>query len=328
MNELVLKLLHRYIPLDLQAYIDFPSLSIVSDMHMDNKLKSSQSDSIHECKINLDALPEHIRNDTNLPTFRFCFLWEHKSEKPKEPIEFQVERYRYSIIHVDLKNGLNPSVIIPIIIYNGKEKWDKKMIYDRLSDYLPPAIMAYVSYPKYIFIDIQAMTEEEIEEAVDLGTLRSAFIALKHGHDKEFFKRDMKKVLKFVDDSSPVYLFQEFFKMLLEYMQRRSELEEKEFNDIVEQEIEPDMATKFKTIFEVAEERALEKGKVEGIAIGEEKGMAIGEAKSKETMHKTISVLVRTTSLTDAQIAEELDTDESLVKSIRQEVKALTKKKR
>jgi flagellar biosynthesis/type III secretory pathway protein FliH len=124
-----------------------------------------------------------------------------------------------------------------------------------------------------------------------------------------------------VNEMSPLYLFQVFFKMLLEYMQRRSELENEEFNDIVQQKLEPDMATKFKTIFEVAEAKALEKGKIEGMAIGEEKGKALGEAMSKETLHKAISVLIRTTSLTDKQIAEELGAEESLVKSIRIELK-------
>jgi hypothetical protein len=67
----------------------------------------------------------------------------------------------------------------------------------------------------------------------------------------------MDKVLKFVEDLSTVYLFQEFFKMLLEYMQRRSKLEPEVFDEIVEQKLNPDMATKFKTSFEVAEEKGI-----------------------------------------------------------------------
>ena len=58
----------------------------------------------------------------------------------------------------------------------------------------------------------------------------------------------MEKVLKFVEDLPTVYLFQEFFKMLLEYMQRRSKLENDEFNKIVDQKLDPDMASNFKTI--------------------------------------------------------------------------------
>ena len=177
-------------------------------------------------------------------------------------------------------------------------------------------------------IDIQGTSEEEIEKMVDLGILRGAFIALKHGHEKNFFKKDMEKVLKFVETLPIQYVFQSFFKMLLEYMQRRSDLEDAEFNKIVEQKLEPDMVTNFKTIFENAEERAEKRGEQKGIAIGEQKGIAIGEAMSKEILNKAIAVLLRTTSLTDGQIAKELETDEAFVKTIREEMQFLSSKKK
>jgi hypothetical protein len=162
---------------------------------------------------------------------------------------------------------------------------------------------------------------------VDLSVLRGAFVALKHGHDRNFFKKSMEKVLKFVEDLPTVYLFQEFFKMLLEYMQRRSELESEEFNEIIDQKLEPDMATNFKTIFEVAEERGEQRGVVIGEQRGEQRGIAIGEARVKEILHKAILAFIRTTSFTDAEIAIELDTDETLVSTIRKEVQSLTVKK-
>ena len=103
-------------------------------------------------------------------------------------------------------------------------------------------------------------------------------------------------------------------------MQRRSDLEDAEFNKIVEQKLEPDMATNFKTIFENAEERAEKRG--------EQKGIAIGEAMSKEILNKAIAVLLRTTSLTDDQIAKELDTEVAFVKAIREDVQRLSSKKK
>jgi hypothetical protein len=86
--------------------------------------------------------------------------------------------------------------------------------------------------------------------------------------------------------------------MLMEYMQRRAQLEKEEFEDIVEQNLDIDMATKkvFKTVFEIAKEE----GELEGL-------------------RKAIFYILKTTSLTDAQIAAELETDEVFVKSVRQE---------
>lgn len=261
LEALALLLLRRFVPMPLQAFIDFPSIKSLSDAHIDNKLLAQYSDCIHECALLRERLPEEIRNDPDLPIFRFCFLWEHKSYKPYTPIEAQMERYRYALIGGDLKNNRTPSIVIPILLYHGETKWDKKMIYEKFEKYFPPEILAYMPRPQYIIIDIQAMTEGEIEKMVDLGVLRAAFITLKNAQKRNFFKQDMGKALKFVEDLPTGYMFQEFFKMLLEYMQRRSDLETDEFDNIVQQNMNQDMATSVKTMFEVAEERAELRGK-------------------------------------------------------------------
>jgi Putative transposase, YhgA-like len=308
-NALVLKILLQYIPKNIQPFIDFSTLTVFPEAQIDGILKLIQADSIHQCALNTTQLPESIQQLSNLPLFRFCFLWEHKSSKPTEPIEFQVESYRNGIIRSDLKWNQEPSIVIPILIYHGEEKWDKKFLYERVQPYLPAELLEYMPYPKYIVIDLQAMSEEEIEASTDLEELRGAFIALKYGHDKDFFKQNMKKVLKFVDEMSTEYIFQEFFKMLMEYMQRRSQLEKEEFEEIVEQNLDTEMATRkvFKTSYEIIAEEAEAKGKLEG---------------KLEGLRKGIIALIVATPSTNAQIAKMLDVEESFVKTVRQEFMA------
>ena len=48
--------------------------------------------------------------------------------------------------------------------------------------------------------------------------------------------------------------------MLLEYMERRSGLETEEFEEIIEQKLNKNMATMHKTMFEVRDERAEQRG--------------------------------------------------------------------
>jgi hypothetical protein len=68
------------------------------------------------------------------------------------------------------------------------------------------------------------------------------------------------------------------------------------------------MATKkiFKTMFEVREERAIAKTEI-------------------KIFRKSIWALLKATSYTDAQIAQELDADEAFVKLVRQEFLASQK---
>ena len=305
LNELVLLLLRRFLPNDLQQYVDFSTLQSLSDVHIDNKLVAQYSDSIHECALFKERLPQDIRNLQNLPNFRFCFLWEHKSSKPTDPIEGQVERYRYAIIGSDLKNKRRPSIIIPIILYHGKIKWTKKMVFEDYEPHLPPEILKYLPAPRYIFIDITAMSKKEIEQMIDLKILRSAFIALKFAHDEKFFQNNLAEILKFVETSSSKIVFQSFFKMLLEYVQRRSQLEADKFNQIVQQKLKPNMVANIKTIFEIAEEKA----ELRGI----EKG-------KQEAIRNAIINMLKLKNFSNAQIADLLEVDINFVKKVQDEL--------
>jgi hypothetical protein len=256
LHELVLLLLFRYIPKSAQHYINFPTIRKLSDAHVSNKLLAQYSDSIHECELIKEHFPEHLRNNPDFPAMRLCFLWEAKSHKPNQFIETQVEPYRYEVVNLDKKNKKHPSIVIPIILYHGATKWEKKMLYDHFKDILPPDLLEFIPHPKYIVIDIQNTTKDEIEQMVDLGVLRAAFLTLKNAHDKNFFKNNMEEPLKFVEEMPTEYVFQEFFKMLLEYMERRSGLDSDEFNLKVEQNLNKGMVASKKTMFERAEERA------------------------------------------------------------------------
>jgi hypothetical protein len=301
LEQLVLLLLHRFLPETIKKYVDFTTLRLLSETHISNKLLAQYSDRIHECAFLKSKLPTDLQSLPDFPSFRFCFLWEHKSNKPYEPIEAQVERYRYAIIDDDNKNKRAPSIVIALLLYHGKSKWEPKMTHDKFVSYLPSDLLEYVANPKIIAIDIQAMSPEQIEDMVDLKILRAAFIALKNAHDKEFFRQHIEEVFKFVEDLPTDYLFQSFFEMLLEYMQRRSELEEAEFKNFIEQKINQDMGTQVKTIFEAAREQ----GDMQG---------------DMRRLRKVIINMIQKTQFSDKEIALIVDTTEAFVKQLRSEL--------
>jgi hypothetical protein len=318
-TEFVLKILQYSVPNNLKPYIDFSSLRKASETHVDEVLQITYSDTIYTADLNKDAIPRAIRGRKKLPNFQFCFLGEFKSSIPNRPIDFQIDDYVKSIQMVD-NNNKPASIVIPILIYHGPKKWRYKRLFDYFAKYLPQIILDYIPCPKYIIIDLQAMSDADIAAALDLGELRAAFIALKHAHDKVFFQDNLKEILKFAQDSAPSLLFQTYLRMLMTYSQRRSKLESSIFNNIVEQ-LKPNknMATAFKSIFDIAEEKAEKKGMEKGM----EKGMAIGKAEAQEFKRQTIIRLIKTTQWENTQIAEIVDVPVALVEAIRLELKNL-----
>ena len=338
LNELVVKLLCYALDKDILPYINFATLKPLPDAHIDKRLGITYSDSVHECAFNVEALPEHLRNLPNALRFRFVFIWEAKSQKETLPIDFQIGGYDDNIRRRDFKRKNNDdplSIVVPILLYHGVEKWEKKRLYDYFKPYLPDVLLAYIPQEKYTIIDIQAMSDLEIEEAIDLGELRAAFIALKHGHDKEYFKQNIKKVFNFVKSIPTKELLEMYVQMLMEYMQRRSELESDKFKELVEQSKDEKMGTTVKTIFEEAREQGMEQGLAQGKNIGIEQGKNIGLEQGKnigieqgknigiETMLKAIELLK--TGKSNTEIANELNISESYVKKLRQEINSISK---
>ena len=304
--QLAKKLLIYALDHKIKRFINFDTLRPLSGDHIDMFLRVTHSDCVHACDINPEALSEKGRLLKKKPEFRFVFIWEHKSAWQSTPIDFQVGGYDDSIMRMDFnadKEAL--SIVQPILIYHGAKAWKKKQRYDFFEPYLADELLEYIPRPKLAIIDIQAMSHEDIEKAIGLGELRAAFVALKHAHDKEFFKHNMGKVTKFVQENemSPKELFDTYLQMLYEYMQRRSELNNEQFQEVVEQSNSKEMVAEFKTIFQSAREEGRNEGRNEGIAIA-------------------IKSLILTTRMSDLIIARKLNVKEELVKTIREEVKA------
>jgi hypothetical protein len=319
----------------LLPYVDWSSLKPVPETFVDTKLRYIASDCIYECDLLRSALPDDLRSKPDLPQMRFCFLMEGKSSAAKEPIDFQVEDYRKSIWVKDLKSKRFLGIVLPILIYNGEYAWNRKKVYDYFKSYLPPELLAMIPNLPLLLIDLHKLTDAEIAANVELGALRSAYLALKHGHDPEYFKRETKTLFKFAVDSDelmPKDLLSDFLKMLSEYIQRRSQMTETEIINIVLDSNNENMVAKVRTMFDVFEEK--------GIAIGEAKSEAKikqaeakiqeveakakeTEAKAKETEAKLraiIKILMLTTPMTDAQFVQQFQLSEVFVSGIRKEI--------
>jgi Putative transposase, YhgA-like len=314
-QEFVLKILHYIIPKDLKPFINFDSLKILSDVHITDKLLLTQSDTIYEAELNENAFIESVRGDKNLPHFRFCFVGEFKSSKTPEPIDFQIDDYIKSVQRNDIKSGRPASIVLPILLYHGEQAWQYKRIQDHFARYLHPTILFYVNSPQYFVIDLQAMSDELIANSADLGELRAAFLALKHAQNKQYFVDNFNELLNFVEHLPTTLLLDSFVKMLLEYIERRSGLNNEKFNEVCEQSnskfIKKMPLTASKTIFDRLEARA----KKEGI----KEGMALVEQKIQEANRKSVSTLI-SLGLTDTKIVEALDLPIAFVQAIRKEI--------
>ena len=337
-KEFVLKILNYTIPENIKPFIDFSTLQPLPDTHVNTKLEISQSDTIYEAALNENVLSEAARADKKRPSFRFCFLGEFKSSRPNEPIDFQIEDYVRSIRRDDLRNGRTPSIVLPFLLYHGPVAWKNKRLHDIYSPYFPQTVLDYIAYPRYIVIDLQAMSDELIKNNTDLGELRAAFLALKHAQEKDFFIANMGEMLKFVEITPASFLLQEYLSMLMTYFQRRSRLDSEKFNEIVEQSKTNSDMVKEANGWKIYLQRTEQKGFDEGVALSrreideanrkaeEERLKAEQERlKTEQANKKAVLGFIQNTRFKDAQIADILGLPIVFVESIRKELKKTLK---
>ncbi len=102
------------IPKEALNIIDLESFELQKDSFISKELQENFSDLIYKVRIN--------NRDAYI-----CFLLEHKSYKDKLAI-FQVQKYilEFWTSTIQKENKEELPIIIPMIIYHGKEKWNLK----------------------------------------------------------------------------------------------------------------------------------------------------------------------------------------------------------
>jgi len=154
------------LPSGITKKLDFSTLEIKPTSHVDDSLKSHLSDLIVKMKTK-DS------DDVDL-----YFLFEHKSYKDKN-ILWQLLKYQYLMLEEDFKAKRDFRIIIPIVFYHGKGKWN---LYRKFSDSLkiPTYFRKFVLNFEYFFYDTKDFEMNENEKFGKNVFLMSAISLMKH----------------------------------------------------------------------------------------------------------------------------------------------------
>ena len=91
---------------------------------------------------------------------KIALLLEHKSFKPKNEF-LQLLRYKLNVWDSQYKNNEKLRLVIPIIIYHGKDKWLARSFSDLFPE-LDEVLIEYFPDFRYEFINLQETPDENI----------------------------------------------------------------------------------------------------------------------------------------------------------------------
>jgi len=285
--------LEEYLPVALQEKLDLSTIKVEKESFVEPHLKRRLSDVVYS-----------IKTKEGEDAFCYCLL-EHQSSDDHF-IALRLAKYSLLLCERHAKNKDKLPLIIPFVIYAGKDKYTApKNLPDLFED---PEIAKQMLSGDYFLIDLQNMPDNEIIRKKHISLFE---YTLKNIHQRDVLQmwRDIFSLLSHAVtlDKSHEYFY---IKKLLWYSDDRMEEDDYPgFNKMIIDNLPEDgeevMRTAADAFFERGIEYGFQEGREEGIQEGRQEGLQEAKLESAINMLKMnagIDFISKATGLREEEI--------------------------
>ncbi len=296
--EVALELVKVGLPDKIYQQLDLSVFEISNTTFVDEKLEEHLSDLIYTSQLQKSGKP-----------IRICLLFEHKRKISIRELNLQLVRYIVNILEEDLRQGREDFTLpIPIVIYNGAEVWTPKFLREFYQQ-LPEEFHRYLMDFEFDAINLNSLTDAQIETLYDSMLVRNIFLAMKHAFDDEFYKNNFQKIFIFASENVRPTVIEMLISLTTSYIIYVSKLKKEDIMQAAQAMPIP-VGTQIRT----TATNVFEEGWFEGIEKGIEKTILTFMTKKPET--------------SDAQVSELFNLPISRVKKLREMLKPPVQKQR
>jgi len=152
-----------YLPADLLSHIDLEGLEICKESFVEEELREVRCDLLYRTAI--DGKPGYV-----------YFLFEHKSYADPD-VALQLLGYMSRIwgLHRKQQGGGALPVIVPLVLYHGRDAWNAGEELIGRFDNPPPCTLRYIPNFHFLLIDLSRFSDEEIRGEVMLRATMMLF---------------------------------------------------------------------------------------------------------------------------------------------------------
>lgn len=176
----------NYLPAMVSERLDLTTLTQLPDVYVSEELKKTISDVVYSCQMK-DRKGE----------VKVSLLIEHKSYADKH-VAVQIGSYIFSGLLKQLQNEDKVSVIIPILLYHGEDKWQYHTLADLFTD-LEPEWKKFVPDFDYIYNNLRGVPDAQINELSN-SFLKASLLALKHSFERQWLGENALRLLILSED--------------------------------------------------------------------------------------------------------------------------------
>lgn len=248
--EIARDFIRTFLPEKITSELDLRTLRTATASFIDKKLKEKYSDLVYYCK---------IKSNNKTDKYRYIsILFEHKSTIDSKQLPLQLLGYLSNGYDHNKKQKQKQGLIIPTVVYHGKQKVSKKKLLDivpvpnlNLSEYLPNF--------DFVLININELTDEQLIRLKITGMLRDALMLLKYIWQMEHLLGNLQKIFSSYEEYLNSPMGQNFLNESFVYILSRNDKPEDVITLIITSLPEPLKNSTMSTL-----EMIIQRGKKEG----------------------------------------------------------------
>jgi Putative transposase, YhgA-like len=199
-------------------------------------------------------------------------LFEHKKSIESYFLLFlQLLEYIVMIWREDIKNKRKPSVIVPIVVYQGKRGIKPKQLHDYFKG-IPEELLPYIPNFKYFLTNVHSLATADVLALDETGLLRSLFLAYSYAEKKDMVKDMLIEVFKFFHHLPDGFKFFHFF---LDFIASEDYLSPEERHELFNHYLSPQQKEGVMNTYQALRYEGLLAGLQEGRQEGRQEGLTI-----------------------------------------------------
>lgn len=244
-KEEVSEFVSKTFPQELSDKLNLETLEIDKTEYVDNKLRTSFSDIVYNCKYGKDTI------------VKISFLFEHKSYPESYP-HLQLLGYMLKIWETQIKQKQDLTPVIPIIFYHGEKKWNKKPFENYFSG-IDEILRNFIPIFDYQIIDTSNYSDAQIQQVFSSLELQIGMLILKNIYNEQKILKEIHNFFANINQLLQTEKGEQFFETLVTYLYFATDIETQKFIEKM-RTISPKAEEKFISTAMMLEMKGIEKG--------------------------------------------------------------------
>ena len=277
---------------DIAQIADLTSLKLENNVSLRPNLKRFEADVIYRCRF----------QGQEDGYFYFCLLFEHKS-KPDKYVAVQVGLYIMELLSSMVKKrGRKLEPVLPLLFYNGKEKWVPQTLGELFQEHPHHAALEpYIPNFRFLFQDATRLSPEALLQ-LDLSYFRSVLMTMAFRHRQHLIFKYLQLIFDGTNGKEKV-------SAVTTYILGVAERSEEEFLQQIKDTsftIKPEVMSTLEQILE----RGRKEGREEGREVGLEQGLY------KKSIFNLLKTALRFPELSVADLADFTELPQETVQKV------------